>query len=39
MAIKWSYFKPEFSGKPQEDPDAYILRMINWIDTHNFAAD
>ena len=32
-----SYFKPEISGKPEEDTEAYILRMIDWMDTHNFA--
>ena len=26
-----------FSGKPEEDPEVHILRMIDWMDTHNFA--
>ena len=39
MVMNWSYFKPEFSCKPEEDPKAYILRTINWMDTHNFATD
>ena len=39
LALNGSYNKPEFSGRPGEDPEAYILRMIEWMDTHNFAAD
>ena len=35
--MNWSYFKPEFSGKPEEDPEAHKLRMIGWIDTCNFS--
>ena len=23
--LNWSYFKPEFSGKPDEDPEAHLL--------------
>ena len=38
MAMKWSYFKPEFSGKPEEDPEAYILGITDWKDTNNLAA-
>ena len=38
MAMIRSYFKPEFSGKPEEDPEEHILRMIHWMDTHNLAA-
>ena len=39
MAINWSYLKSEFLGKPEEDPEAHILRTIDWSDTHNFAPD
>ena len=39
MSMNWSNFKPEFSGKPEEDLEAHILRMIDWNDTDNFAAD
>ena len=38
IAMKWSYFKPEFSGKTEEDPEAQILRTIDWIDAHSFSA-
>ena len=33
--LKWSHFKPEFAGKP-EDAEAHLLRMNNWMDTHDF---
>ena len=36
MAMNLSYFKLEYSGKPDEDPEAQILRTIDWMDTHNF---
>ena len=32
----WSYFKPEFSGKPEEDAVAHLLRTNDWMETHNF---
>ena len=35
MPMNWSSFKAEFSGKPEEDPEAHILRTIDWMDTHN----
>ena len=34
--LNWSYFKPEFSGKPEEDVEAHLLRKIDWMETHNF---
>ena len=30
-----SHFKPEFSGKP-EDAEVHLLRMNDWMDTHQF---
>ena len=36
MAMKWSYFKQVFSGKPEENPEAHIPSTIDWMDTHNF---
>ena len=39
MAMNWSYFKSEFSGKPEEDPKAHLLRSIDWMDMHKVAAD
>ena len=35
--LNWSYFKPEFSGKPEEDVEAYLLRTNDGIETHNFS--
>ena len=37
--LNWSYFKPEFLGKPEEDVEAHLLRTNDWMETHNFPAD
>ena len=37
--LNWSYFKPEFSGKPEEDAEAHLLRTNDWMETHNFPND
>ena len=37
--LSWSYFKPEFSGKPEEDEVAHLLRTNDWMETHNFPDD
>ena len=34
--FNWSYFKPEFSGKPEEDAIAHLLRTNDLMETHNF---
>ena len=34
--LYWSYFKPEFSGKPEEDVGAHLLQTNDWMETHNF---
>ena len=34
--LNWSYFKPEFSGKPEKDAEEYLLRTNDWMETHNF---
>ena len=34
--LNWSHFKPEFSGKPEEDAEAYLLRTNDWMNTHQF---
>ena len=31
-----SYFKPEFSGKAEEDTTAHLLKTNDWMDTYNF---
>ena len=37
--LNWLYFKPEFSGKPEEDTEAHLLQMNYWMDTHQFQED
>ena len=39
LCMNWSHFKPEYSGKPEEDVEAYLLRMNDWMNTHNFPED
>ena len=36
LYLNWSHFKPEFSGKPEEDAEAHLLRTNDWMDTHWF---
>ena len=36
MHMNWSHFKPEFSGKPEEDVEAHLLRTNDWMATHDF---
>ena len=37
--LNWSYFKPEFSGKTEEDAAAHLLKTNDWMETHNFSED
>ena len=37
--LNWSYFKPEFSGKLEEDAEEHLLRTNHWMETHNFPDD
>ena len=32
--LNWSHFKPVYSGKPDEDAEAHLLRTNIWMDTH-----
>ena len=32
----WSQFKPEFSGKPDEDGQAHLLCTNDWMNAHHF---
>ena len=34
--LNWSNFKPEFSGKPNEDAEAHLLHTNDWMDKHHF---
>ena len=37
--MNWSYFKPEFSGKAEEDASVHLLKTNDWMDTYNFPED
>ena len=37
--LNWSHFKPDFSGKPEEDAEAHLLRTTDWMTTHDFPED
>ena len=37
--LNWSHFKPIFSGKPEEDTEAHLLRTNDWMTTHDFPND
>ena len=37
--LNWSNFKPEFSGKPEEDAEAHLLCSNDWMDAHHFNED
>ena len=37
--LNWSYFKAEFSEKPEEDAEAHLLRTNDWMEAHNFQDD
>ena len=34
--LNWCHFKPEYSGKLDEDVETHLLRMHGWMDTHGF---
>ena len=34
--LNWSDFKPEFSGKPDEDAEAHLLCTNDWMNVHHF---
>ena len=35
--LNWSHFKPKFADKLDEDVEAHLLRMNDWMDTHAFS--
>ena len=37
MHMNWSHFKPEFSGKPEEDVEVHLFQTNDWMTTHDFA--
>ena len=34
--LNWCHFKPKYADKLEEDAEAHLLRMNDWMDTHNF---
>ena len=36
LHMNWSHFKPEYSGKPEEDVEAHLLRTNDWMNSHDF---
>ena len=36
LHMNWSHFKPEYSGKPEEDVEAHLLRTNDRMNTHDF---
>ena len=34
--LNWSNFKPEFSGKLEEDAEAHLLQSNDWMGAHHF---
>ena len=35
--LNWSYLKPEFSGKLDEDAKAHLLCINDWMNAHHFS--
>ena len=36
--LNWSNFKPEFSGKPDEDAEVHLLHSNDWMNVHHFVS-
>ena len=36
LHLKWSHFKLEFSGKPEEDAEPHLLKTNDWMAAHHF---
>ena len=34
--LHWSHFKLKYAGKLEEDAEAHLLKMNDWMDTHDF---
>ena len=34
--FNWSHFKPEFSGKHDEDAEVHLLHTNDWMTAHHF---
>ena len=38
LHLNWSNFKPEFSGRPDEDAEAHLLHSNDWMNAHHFVS-
>ena len=38
LHLNWSNFKPELSGKPDENAEAHLLHSNDWMNTHCFVS-
>ena len=36
LHLNWSYFKPEFSGKPDEDTETHLPHTNDWMNAYHF---
>ena len=36
LQLNWSNFKPEFSGKSDEDAEVHLLHSNDWMNAHCF---
>ena len=36
LQLNWSHLSQNFTGKPEEDACAHLLRTNAWMDTHQF---
>ena len=34
--LNWPHCKPDFSGKPEKDAEAHLLRTNEWMTAHDF---
>ena len=34
--VNWSNFKPEFAGKPEEEAEAHLLCINDWMQMYHF---
>ena len=39
LHVNWSNFKPELSGKPEEDVEVHLLCSNDWMNAHHFNDD
>ena len=37
--LNGSNFKPEFSGKPEEDAEVHLQHLNDWMEAHHFDED